>query len=83
MFAVALRHKEWLGITESGTSGDLVTPILCHLIDENDNSVMGTRLENLFDASGQAADDILDVVVGFYQFWYGTRHSLKPDRSAK
>ncbi|WP_213684979.1 YecA family protein [Roseicyclus sp.] len=69
MDAVALRPKEWLRLTESGTSGHLMTPILCHLIDENGNSVMGIRREDLFDALGQAAEDIPTAVVGIHQFW--------------
>lgn len=69
MDAVALRPKEWLRLTESGTSGHLMTPILCHLIDEKGNSVMGIKREDLFDALGQAAEDIPDAVVGIYQFW--------------
>ena len=69
MDAVALRPKEWLRLTESGTSGHLMTPILCHLIDENGNSVMGIKREDLFDALGQAAEDIPDAVAAIYQFW--------------
>jgi uncharacterized protein len=46
-----------------------MTPILCHLIDENGNSVMGIRQEDLFDALGQAAENIPDAVVGIYRFW--------------
>ena len=72
MVAVSLRPKEWLRLTESGTSGHLMTPILCHLIDENGNSVMGIKREDLFDALGQAAEDIPAAVAGIYQFWQGT-----------
>lgn len=75
MDAVSLRPKEWLRLTESGTSGHLMTPILCHLIDENGNSVMGIKREDLFDALGQAAEDIPDAVAGIYHFWQGTRNS--------
>jgi uncharacterized protein len=46
-----------------------MTPILCHLIDKNGNSVMGIKREDLFDALGQAAEDIPDAVVGIYSFW--------------
>ena len=70
MDAVSLRPKEWLRLTESGTSGHLMTPILCHLIDENGNSVMGIRKEDLFDTLAQAAEDIPDAVTGIYQFWH-------------
>ena len=75
MDAVALRPKEWLRLTESGTSGHLMTPILCHLIDENGNSVMGIKREDLFDTLGQAAEDIPAAVTAIYAFWQGTRNS--------
>ena len=69
MDAVALRPKEWLRLTESGTSGHLMTPILCHLIDENGNSVMGIRQEELDATLALAAEGIPTAVVGIYQFW--------------
>lgn len=67
--AVSLRPKEWLRLTESGTSGHLITPILCHVMDESGNSVLGTNREDLLDTLAQAADEIPDAVVGIYQFW--------------
>ena len=75
MDAVALRPKEWLRLTESGTSGHLMTPILCHLIDENGNSVLGIRQEDLDATLAQAAENIPDAVAGIYQFWQGLRDS--------
>ena len=69
MDAVALRPKEWLMLTESGTSGHLMTPILCHLIDENGNSVMGIRQEELDATIALAAEEIPTAVVGIYKFW--------------
>ena len=75
MDAVSLRPKEWLRLTESGTSGHLMTPILCHLIDENGNSVMGIKREDLFDALGQAAEDIPDAVAGIYHFWQDAQNN--------
>lgn len=73
MDAVSLRPKEWLRLTESGTSGHLMTPILCHLIDENGNSVLGIRQEDLFDTLAQAAEDIPTAVAAIYQFWRTAR----------
>ena len=46
MDAVALRPKEWLRLTESGTDGHLVAPIMVHLLDDNGNSVMVYRKRN-------------------------------------
>jgi uncharacterized protein len=42
MQAVSMRPKEWLRLTESGSHGELMTPILCHLIDGDGNS-LGAR----------------------------------------
>ena len=69
MDAVSLRPKEWLRLTESGTSGRLMTPILCHLIDRNGNSVLCIRQEDLDATLAQAIEDIPDSVVEIYQFW--------------
>ena len=46
-----------------------MTPILCHLIDENGNSVMGIKREDLFNALRQAAEDIPTAVAAIHQFW--------------
>ncbi|MGI3183869.1 YecA family protein [Nioella aestuarii] len=69
MDAVALRPKEWLRLTESGTHGFLMTPILCHLIDENGNSVLGIPQEKLDESLALAAQDIPSAIVGIHQFW--------------
>jgi uncharacterized protein len=69
MDAVSLRPKEWLRLTESGTSGHLMMPILCYLIDENGNSVLGIRQEDLDATLAQAAEDIPAAVTEIYQFW--------------
>ena len=74
MDAVALRPKEWLRLTESGASGHLMTPILCHLIDENGNSVMGIRQKDLDATLAQAAQEIPTAVVAIHQFWQGARN---------
>jgi uncharacterized protein len=75
MDAVSLRPQEWLRLTESGTSGHLMTTILCHLIDKNGNSVMGIRQEDLDATLAQAAENIPDAVAGIYHFWQGLRDS--------
>lgn len=69
MQAVALRPKEWLRLTESGTDGQLVTPIMVHLMDENGNSVMGIPQEEIDQVLAEAADAIPDTVSEIYQFW--------------
>jgi len=69
MQAVALRPKEWLRLTESGTDGQLVAPIMGHLMDENGNSVMGILQEELDEVLAEAADAILDAVIDIFNYW--------------
>ena len=72
MQAVALRPKEWLRLTESGTDGHLITPIIVHLLDENGNSVMGIPQETLDETLAEAADAIPKAVEGIYAYWRAT-----------
>jgi len=69
MQAVSLRPKQWLRLTESGTGGQLITPMMVHLIDESGNSVMGIPQEQLGQALDQAAEKIPASVVAIYKFW--------------
>jgi uncharacterized protein len=46
-----------------------MTPILCHLIDEGGNSVLGIPQEKLDESLALAAGDIPSAVVGIRQFW--------------
>jgi uncharacterized protein len=69
MDAVALRPKEWLRLTESGSDGHLVTPIMVHMMDDNGQSVMGIPHEQLQQVLGEAADAIPEAVTGIFQFW--------------
>ena len=69
MEAVSLRPNEWLRLTESGSHGHLVTPIMVRLIDDGGNSVMGIPQENLDDTLDAAAKEIPNAVVGIYRFW--------------
>ena len=69
MDAIALRPKEWLRLTESGSDGQLVTPIMVHLLDDNGDSVMGIPQEELKQVLGEAADAIPKTVTGIFQFW--------------
>ena len=69
MKAVSLRPKDWLRLSESGSHGPLLTPILVHLIDEEGNSVMGIPQEELDEALEGAAEAIPTAVAGIYRFW--------------
>jgi uncharacterized protein len=68
MQAVALRPKEWLPLTESGSHGSLMTPILCHLLDDDGNSVLGSPQDRLSDALDAAAEAIPAAVAGIHRF---------------
>lgn len=52
MDAVKLRPKEWLRLTESGTGGQLVTPMVVHILDDKGNSVMGICNRDALEANG-------------------------------
>ena len=69
MQAVALRPKEWLRLTESGTDGHLVAPIMVHLLDDNGNSVMGLPQEELDQVLDEAADAIPEAVAEIFSYW--------------
>lgn len=73
MDAVALRPREWLRLTESGSHGHLITPIMAHLLDDNGNSVLGIPQEELDQALAEAAEQIAEAVVSIYKFWQGKR----------
>jgi len=69
MQAVSLRPKQWLRLTESGTGGQLITPIMVHLLDDNGDSVMGIPQEKLDETLALAAEKIPKSVVAIYRFW--------------
>lgn len=69
MEAVSMRPKEWLRLTESGSHGHFMTPIMTHLFDDEGNPVLGTPLFQLQDALDAAANAIPDAVAGIYLFW--------------
>ena len=69
MQAVSLRPKQWLRLTESGIGGQLITPMMMHLIDDKGNSVMGISQEQLDQVLAQAAEKIPESVVAIYRFW--------------
>jgi uncharacterized protein len=76
MQAVSMRPKEWLRLTESGTHGHLVTPIMAHLLDENGNPVLGIPQEELDKTLDQAAGEIPKAVGDIHRFWPGRSNSF-------
>lgn len=69
MQAVSLRPQDWHRLSESGSHGHLLTPIMVHMIDEQGNSAMGIPQEELDQTLEAAAEQIPDAVVGIYRFW--------------
>ena len=69
MKAVNLNPKEWLRLSESGTDGHPMTPILLHMIDEQGNCMMGITQEKLDKALDQAAEVIPETVARIYSYW--------------
>lgn len=72
MDAVGLRPKEWLRLTESGTHGFLIAPMVTHLLDDDGNSMLGIPQEALDESLDNAAKDIPDAIAGIAQFWRNT-----------
>ncbi|AHM05751.1 hypothetical protein roselon_03496 [Roseibacterium elongatum DSM 19469] len=69
MLAVSMRPRAWLRLTESGSHGQLITPILCHLIDDDGNSVLGIPQDKLAKTLDEAANAIPATVIGIFRFW--------------
>ena len=69
MQAVSLRPKEWLRLTESGSDGHLMMPIMLHLMDDNGNSLMGVAQEDLDETLSEAAEEIPVAVAGIVDYW--------------
>lgn len=69
MDALKLRSKDWLRLTESGIGGQLITPMMVHLLDDNGNSVMGVPQEELDKTLAEAAEQIPQSVVAIHRFW--------------
>ena len=69
MKAVSLNPKKWLRLSESGSGGQLMTPILLHMIDEQGNSMIGITQNQLDEALKQASEVIPDTVARFYLYW--------------
>ncbi|WP_375571382.1 YecA family protein [Seohaeicola saemankumensis] len=71
MQAVALRPKEWLRLTESGTDGHLVAPIMVHLMDDNGSSVMGIAQEEQDRVLAIGAEAIPYALIDIFNYWRG------------
>ena len=69
MQAVGLRPRNWLRLTESGTHGQLMTPIIAHLLDAEGDSVLGIPPEDLEDVLEQAAESLPASIAGIHRFW--------------
>lgn len=69
MKAVSLRANLWLRLVESGSHGHLVTPIIVHLMDENDIAPVGLPRKMLHKTLDKAAEQIPEAVEGIFQFW--------------
>lgn len=69
MDAVALRPKEWLRLTQNDQHGDLILPIVAHLVDDEGNSALGIPASELGEALDAAADAIPEAIISIWQFW--------------
>ena len=71
MDAIKLRPKEWLRLSESGTHGHLLTPIMVHMFDDKGQSMMGLEKDQVEQVLDEAAEQIPDTVAAIYEFWRG------------
>jgi uncharacterized protein len=67
--AVALRPKEWLRLTESGSHGHFIDPLMTHILDDAGNSILGIPEGELGERFDDAAEKIPNSVVAIFQFW--------------
>ena len=68
MESIKLCPREWLRLQESGRDGDLMAPILVHILDNNGNSVMGIPQEDLDAALEETAKQIPEAVLGIFNY---------------
>ena len=68
MESIKLCPREWLRLQGSGRDGDLMTPILVHILDNNGNSVMGIPQEDLDAALEETAKQIPEAVLGIFNY---------------
>jgi uncharacterized protein len=69
MDALHLREREWKPLLGSEKGLELMFPIFAHLLDENGNSLVGAKQEELDALLGAAAGRISEVVPRIYGFW--------------
>lgn len=69
MDAVALCPDEWQRLTESSQHGDLILPIVTHLIDEEGKSLLGIPHDELPEALDAAAEAIPEAIIDIWRFW--------------
>lgn len=69
MDAVYLRPKDRMKLTESGEQSQLMTSIMAHLFDDNEQSLLDIPEDQLPQTLDEAAKAIPEAIVGVHQFW--------------
>jgi uncharacterized protein len=69
MDALHLRERAWKPLLKSEEGLELMFPIFAHLLDENGNSLVGAKQEQLDALLDATAERIPDVVPKIYGFW--------------
>ena len=69
MQAVSLRHEAWLRLTESGTHGHLIMPILVHILDESGSSPLEIPQDQINQVLDDAAEAIPTSVINIFRYW--------------
>lgn len=69
MDALHMHEQEWAPLLTSENGLELLFPIFAHLIDDEGNSLVGAKQEQLDALLDVAAERIPDVVPKIYAFW--------------
>lgn len=77
MDAYALCSDGWDVLMRNDEGREWMFPILAHLIDDEGNSLVGARQDELDALLDTAAELIPDTVPHIYKFWQGTKRERR------
>ncbi len=78
MEAVVLREDQWAELMATEEGRDWMFPILAHLVDENGDSAVGARKEDLPEMLDEASKLIPGAVTGLFDYWEERRGGDDP-----
>jgi uncharacterized protein len=75
MQAVHLRQEMWSELLDTKKGRDLMFPIVAHLFDDEGNSIIGTKQEDIDALLGAAAEEIPENVPLIFDYWRSRRNT--------